>query len=81
MCKTINLSQNFPLAVAQKLTEVFWLSLQYLFMFLDFLLDGITEPLAIHIDTFGTSKKSSKELLDIVNKNFDLRPGMIIKYV
>ena len=40
---------------------------------------GIAEPLAIYIDTYGTGKKSNKELLEIVNKNFDLRPGMIIK--
>ena len=40
---------------------------------------GIAEPLAIYIDTYGTSSKSNKELLKIVKKNFDLRPGMIIK--
>ena len=40
---------------------------------------GIAEPLSIYIDTFGTSSKTNKELLQIVYKNFDLRPGMIIK--
>ena len=29
----------------------------------------------------GTASKSNKELLAIINKNFDLRPGMIIKLV
>ena len=28
---------------------------------------------------YGTGKKSTKELLQIVKNNFDLRPGMIIK--
>lgn len=33
------------------------------------------------MDTYGTATKSNNELLDIINKNFDLRPGMIIKFV
>ena len=41
---------------------------------------GIADPLSISIFTYGTAKKSGKELLKIVNDNFDLRPGMIIKY-
>lgn len=40
---------------------------------------GIAEPLAVYIDTYGTGSMSNKELLEIVKKNFDLRPGMIIK--
>ena len=40
---------------------------------------GIAKPLSIYIDTYGTGKKSSKELLNIVENNFDLRPGMIMK--
>jgi S-adenosylmethionine synthetase len=40
---------------------------------------GIAEPLSIYIDTYGTAVKSNDELLDIIYKNFDLRPGMIIK--
>ena len=39
----------------------------------------MAKPLAIYIDTYGTSKKSNAELHDIVEKNFDLRPGMIIR--
>lgn len=42
---------------------------------------GVAEPLSIYLDTYGTASKSNNELLDIINKNFDLRPGMIIKYV
>ena len=29
--------------------------------------------------SYGTSTKSEQELLDIVKKNFDLRPGRIVK--
>ncbi|XP_065835291.1 methionine--tRNA ligase, cytoplasmic-like [Oscarella lobularis] len=38
---------------------------------------GIAEPLAIHVDSYGTG--DDKTLLKIIKKNFDLRPGVIIK--
>lgn len=40
---------------------------------------GVTEPLSVSLFTFGSSEKTEKELLDIVNKNFDLRPGAIVR--
>merc|ERR1712012_929247 len=40
---------------------------------------GVAEPLSIAIDSYGTSKKSTQELTTIVKKNFDLRPGRIVK--
>jgi len=40
---------------------------------------GVAEPLSICILTYGTSNKSQAELLRIVKKNFDLRPGMIVR--
>uniref|UniRef100_A0A8W4F7S1 methionine adenosyltransferase n=1 Tax=Sus scrofa TaxID=9823 RepID=A0A8W4F7S1_PIG len=40
---------------------------------------GVAEPLSISIFTYGTSQKSERELLDVVNKNFDLRPGVIVR--
>ena len=40
---------------------------------------GIAEPLSIFVDTFGTGTKSDSEITDIVKKNFDLRPGRIIR--
>lgn len=40
---------------------------------------GVARPLSIFIDTYGTATKSEQEILDIVNKNFDLRPRAIIK--
>ena len=42
---------------------------------------GISEPLSIAVFSYGTSSKTDKELLDIVKNNFDLRPGIIIRYV
>jgi len=40
---------------------------------------GVAEPLSITLFDYGTSKKTQKELLAIVEKNFDLRPGRIVK--
>jgi len=40
---------------------------------------GVPEPLAIFVDSYGSGTKSDKELADIVKKNFDLRPGCIIR--
>jgi len=39
---------------------------------------GIAHPLSITIFSYGTSTKSEAELLEIVKKNFDLRPGKIV---
>jgi S-adenosylmethionine synthetase len=40
---------------------------------------GVAEPLSIFVDTYGTSKYSSAELVAIVRRNFDLRPGVLVK--
>ncbi|CAO3647300.1 unnamed protein product [Mucor hiemalis] len=40
---------------------------------------GVAEPLSIFVDTYGTSEKSQTELVEIISKNFDLRPGVIVK--
>ena len=40
---------------------------------------GVAHPLSITIFSYGSSTKSEAELLDIVKKNFDLRPGVIVK--
>lgn len=40
---------------------------------------GVAEPLSIFIDTYGTGVKPDSELLKIINNNFDLRPGVIVK--
>lgn len=40
---------------------------------------GVAHPLSVSIFHYGTSEKSEKELLEIVRKNFDLRPGVIVR--
>lgn len=40
---------------------------------------GVAKPLSIYLNSYGTGTLSDSALLDIVNKNFDLRPGVIVK--
>ncbi|KAI9310737.1 S-adenosylmethionine synthase [Dichotomocladium elegans] len=40
---------------------------------------GVAEPLSIFVDTYGTGAKPDAELVEIIRKNFDLRPGVIVK--
>lgn len=40
---------------------------------------GVAYPTSIMIDTFGTGIVDDQELVDIIRKNFDLRPAGIIK--
>jgi len=40
---------------------------------------GVADPLSIYVDTYGSGAKSDAEILEIVKKNFDLRPGCIIR--
>ncbi|HHU73442.1 MAG TPA: methionine adenosyltransferase [Clostridiales bacterium] len=40
---------------------------------------GVAEPTSIMVDTFGTGKLSDHELVEIIQKHFDLRPAGIIK--
>lgn len=40
---------------------------------------GVSNPVSIRVDTFGTSKYSDEVLAEIVNNIFDLRPLSIIK--
>ena len=40
---------------------------------------GVAKPLSININTFNTGKIPDEKIAKIVNKVFDLRPGMIIK--
>ena len=39
----------------------------------------MARPVSIAVDTFGTGKVSEDVLVDVVGKNFDLRPAGIIK--
>merc|ERR1712232_451747 len=42
---------------------------------------GVPYPLSVFVDSYGTAAngKSDADLTEIVNKNFDLRPGCIIR--
>lgn len=40
---------------------------------------GISKPVAIMVDTFGTGKLSDEEISKIIEKHFDLRPAAIIR--
>jgi S-adenosylmethionine synthetase len=40
---------------------------------------GVAEPLSISVETFDTSEYSSEQLVALVEENFDLRPGAIIR--
>jgi S-adenosylmethionine synthetase len=42
---------------------------------------GVAEPLSVHVETYGTCKEGVTEaqLVDVVRKNFDLRPGCLIR--
>ncbi|WP_129723377.1 methionine adenosyltransferase [Xylanivirga thermophila] len=40
---------------------------------------GVAKPVSITVDTFGTGKISDDKIVEIINKNFDLRPAAIIK--
>ena len=40
---------------------------------------GVAQPTSVMVDTFGTGKISESKLVDIIRKNFDLRPAGIIK--
>jgi len=35
--------------------------------------------MSLFVDTYGTGVKSDEEILEIMKKNFDLRPGVIIR--
>ncbi len=40
---------------------------------------GVAHPTSVMVDTFGTGKLSDEKLVEIIRRNFDLRPAGIIK--
>lgn len=40
---------------------------------------GVSQPVSISVDTFGTGKVSEEKIAELVEANFDLRPAGIIK--
>ena len=40
---------------------------------------GVAEPVSVLVDTFGTGIIADEKISEIISKNFDLRPGAIIR--
>ncbi len=40
---------------------------------------GVADPLSINVETFGSSDLSSEQLVELIDAQFDLRPGAIIR--
>jgi S-adenosylmethionine synthetase len=40
---------------------------------------GVARPVSVMVDTFGTGKVAEEKLVELVEKNFDLRPAGIIR--
>jgi S-adenosylmethionine synthetase len=40
---------------------------------------GIARPLSLLVETFGTEKITKRKIVDLVDQNFDLRPGAILR--
>jgi S-adenosylmethionine synthetase len=40
---------------------------------------GVAHPLSINVETFGTGTISDDDIAELISKNFDLRPGAIIR--
>jgi len=42
---------------------------------------GMEQPMSVFVDTFGTNTIAEDEILEIINRNFDLTPKGIIEYL
>ncbi|KAF8920998.1 S-adenosylmethionine synthetase [Mucidula mucida] len=40
---------------------------------------GVAEPLSIYVDSYGTGKISDAEIVELIRKNWDLRPGIMVR--
>ena len=40
---------------------------------------GVSHPLSINVETFGTGRIPDEQIAHLVNEYFDLRPGAIIR--
>jgi S-adenosylmethionine synthetase len=41
---------------------------------------GVAHPVSVHVDTRGTGVIPDAKIVELINKNFDLRPAAIIKH-
>ncbi len=42
---------------------------------------GVSEPVSVNVDTFGTGKIEDEQICDLIRKTFPLSPSGIIKYL
>ena len=42
---------------------------------------GVSDPVSVHVDTFGTGKVDDAKICDVVKEIFPLSPGKIIEYL
>ena len=42
---------------------------------------GLKEPISINVNTFGTSKRTDNDLVQLIREKFDLTPEGIINYL
>ncbi|MCF7795305.1 methionine adenosyltransferase [Patescibacteria group bacterium] len=42
---------------------------------------GVSNPVGIHIETYGTNKVSEDKIIEIINNNFSFKPKDIIEYL
>lgn len=42
---------------------------------------GVAQPVSVHIDTFGSEHRATKEIEERVTKTFDLSPAGIISFL
>ncbi|MFN8412183.1 MAG: methionine adenosyltransferase [Anaerolineales bacterium] len=40
---------------------------------------GVSHPLSVNVETFGTAKIADEKIAKLINEHFDLRPGAIIR--
>jgi len=40
---------------------------------------GVSQPLSVNVETFGTGRISADQISDLIDAHFDLRPGAIIR--
>jgi S-adenosylmethionine synthetase len=40
---------------------------------------GVAKPLSVNVETFGTGELPDRQIAELISKNFDLRPGAIIR--
>ena len=40
---------------------------------------GVAKPTSVHVECFGTNKIPEEKIMELVNKNFDMRPKAIIE--